>query len=326
MAKSFKNKLLFNVYKMEVEYKLAGCDVSHSYESKVARLSDLYEMMRNLSDQIKGDQLYDDIYLNLRNRLVGKERYVFSNEFICESKPDFDPQDPKYLGGARKEMSIEEFLDLLVWLIRKSLLADWQEEDESIENLDDVSLTDQCFKATYMGKSLCDGLKTYSKAIKIEPGFTDREKLFDGHGYHFFLMVELPSGEYIVDCTYRQFFRLDRNLHDRLGVYGLSGCNPGYYMMLDPERKRVAETILKRGWIKATPNNFKAYMDGFALSFRNALYYERNGETEFKVPYTFYDYKRFLMGEDDQLRKQEFECLAVQESVLKDKDYCKKLK
>ena len=37
------------------------------------------------------------------------------------------------------------------------------------------------------------------------------------------------------------------------------------------------------------------------------------------------DYKRFLMGEDDQLRKQEFECLAVQESVLKDKDYIERM-
>lgn len=326
MAKSFTNKLLFNMYRVGIEHQLTSCHVSHSYENKVARLAGLYESMRNLSDQIKGDQEYDDIYMTLRNRLVSKERTVFSNEFVYESKPDFDPMDTRYLGGARKEMSVEEFLDLLVWLIRKSLLADWQEQDKDIKNLDDVSLTDQCFKATYMGKSLCDGFKIYSKPIKIEPGFTDREKLFDGHGYHFFLMVELASGEYIVDCTYRQFFRLDRNLHDRLGVYGLSGCNPGYYMLLDEGRKRVADTILKRGWIKATPDNFKAYMDGFALSFRNALYYERNGETEFKVPYTFYDYKRFLIGEDDQIRLQDFECLAVQESILKDKDYCKKLK
>ena len=326
MAKNFANKLFFNVYKIDVEHKLASCHVSQSYESKVARLSGLYEAMKCLSDQIHGDQEYDDIYMTLKDKLVNRERYVFSNEFICESKPDFDPADPKYLGGVRKEMSVEEFLDLLVWLMRKSLLADWQEEDMNIVNLDDVSLTDQCFKSTYMGKSLCDGFKVYSKPIKIEPGFTDREKLFDGHGYHFFLMVEVAGSEYIVDCTYRQFFRLDRNLRERLGVYGLSGCNPGYYMMLDPQRKHVADTLLKRGWIKATADNFKHYMDGFALSFRNGLYYEKNNETEFKVPYSFYDYKRFLMGEDDQIKHQDFECLAVQESVLKDKDYCKKLK
>ena len=52
-------------------------------------------------------------------------------------------------------------------------------------------------------------------------------------------------------------------------------------------------------------------MDGFALSFRNGLYYERNGETELKVPYTFFDYKKFLVGEDDQIKHQDFECLAV---------------
>ena len=326
MSKSFANKVFFNVYKIDVEHRLASCHVSQSYESKVARLNGLYETMKCLSDYINGDKEYDEIYRSLKDKLIRTESKVFSNEFICDSKPDFDPYDSKYLGGMHNQMTVDEFLDLLVWLIRKSLLADWQAEDDYIENLDNISLTDQCFQATYMGKSLCNGFKVNSQAIKIEPGFTDREKLYDGHGYHYFLMVEIGSGEYIVDCTYRQFFRLDRNLHERLGVYGLSGCNPGYYMLLNPERKRVADTILKRGWIKATADNFKNYMDGFALSFRNGLYYERNGETEFKVPYTFLDYKKFLMGEDDQIRQQDFECLAVQESVLKDKDYCKKLK
>ena len=326
MARSFTNKLLFNVCRIDIEHKLAGCHVSQSYESKVYSLMGLYESMKNLSALINGDKEYDEIYMNLRNRLVSRERTVFSNEFICDSSPDFDPFDSKYMNGASKEMSVEEFLDLLVWLIRKGLLADWQDADDSIVNLDDLSLTDECFKASYMGKTLCDGFKVCSKPIKIEPGFTDKEKLYDGHGYHFFLMVDLGSGEYIVDCTYRQFFRLDRNLPERLGVYGLSGCNPGYYMLLDPERKKVADTLLKRGWIKATASNFKHYMDGFALSFRNGLYYERNGEEEFKVPYTFYDYKKFLMGEGDQIEIQSEECLAVQESPLKDKDYCKRLK
>ena len=326
MAKSFKNKLLFNVYRMNVEHKLTGCHVAESYENKAAKLADLYEAMKCLSDQIHGDKEYDDIYMTLRDRLVLRERNVFSNEFIYESKPDFDPEDEKYLSGVKKEMSVEDFLDLLVWLIRKDLLNDCMDSFYDVTDLEDMSLTDQCFKATYLGKSLCDGFKVYSKALKIEPGFTDKIKLFNGHGYHFFLMVDLGSGEYIVDCTYRQFFRLDRNLPERLGVYGLSGCNPGYYMLLDPERKKVADALLKRGWIKATASNFKHYMDGFALSFRNGLYYERNGEEEFKVPYTFYDYKKFLMGEGDQIESQSEECLAVQDSPLKDKDYCKRLK
>lgn len=326
MVKKYKNKLLFNIYRMEVEHKLKGCHVSLSYENKVSKLSDLYETMKLFSQQIKGNKEYDDIYLKLINKLIIKEKSVFFNDFVYDSKPDFDPDNEKFLCSEKKDFSVEEFLDFLVWLIRTDLLEDCRYNFGYIENLDNENLANQCFKASYIGKSLCDSFGVSSKAIKICPGFTDDIMLYDGRGYHFFLMVELGSGEYIVDCTYRQFFRLDNNLFERMGVYGLSGCNPGFYMLIDEERKVVADTILKRGWIKATPVNFKAYMDGFALSFRNALYYENNNEVELKVPYTFSDYKRFLTGIDDQIKCQSVEYLAIQKSVLKDKDYCKKLR
>ena len=36
-------------------------------------------------------------------------------------------------------------------------------------------------------------------------------------------------------------------------------------MINDEKRKKVAEQILKYGWIEATPENIKAYMDGFEM-------------------------------------------------------------
>ena len=37
-------------------------------------------------------------------------------------------------------------------------------------------------------------------------------------------------------------------------------------MIMDEKRKEVAQTILQRGWIEATPENIKAYLDGFAMA------------------------------------------------------------
>lgn len=69
------------------------------------------------------------------------------------------------------------------------------------------------------------------------------------------------SKSYLIDCTYRQFFRdkYDKESH----------C--GYYMVQDEMRRRVAEQILKYGWIEATPENIKAYMDGFEMAKRHSL-------------------------------------------------------
>lgn len=49
------------------------------------------------------------------------------------------------------------------------------------------------------------------------------------------------------------------------------------YMIADEERKKVAEQILKYGWIEATPENIKAYMDGFEMAKRKS--FEETGIT-----------------------------------------------
>lgn len=42
-------------------------------------------------------------------------------------------------------------------------------------------------------------------------------------------------------------------------------------MIADEKRKEVAERILKYGWIEATPENLKAYMDGFEMDKRHSF-------------------------------------------------------
>ncbi len=42
-------------------------------------------------------------------------------------------------------------------------------------------------------------------------------------------------------------------------------------MISDEKRKKVAEQLLKYGWLEATPENIKAYMDGFEMGKRKSF-------------------------------------------------------
>ena len=64
---------------------------------------------------------------------------------------------------------------------------------------------------------------------------------------------------YLIDCTYRQFF--EESLSEHCGIY----------MINDELRRCVAEQLLRNGWIEATPENLKAYMDGFEMEKRKSF-------------------------------------------------------
>ena len=65
-----------------------------------------------------------------------------------------------------------------------------------------------------------------------------------------------------MDCTYRQFFSETNNMPNGVD----EPHDPGMYMIMSDDRKNVAEKILKDGWIEATPENIKAYLDGFVMA------------------------------------------------------------
>ena len=48
----------------------------------------------------------------------------------------------------------------------------------------------------------------------------------------------------------------------------------------------------------------KYYLDGFAISFRNGLYYDETGDYSFTTPYTFDEYIDFLNGKDSQVKRE----------------------
>jgi hypothetical protein len=142
--------------------------------------------------------------------------------------------------------------------------------------------------------------------------------LYNGAGYHYFNIVTISDKKYLVDCTYKQFFKTDKASLERLGIPLFCPPYPGTFMLLDEKRKEVAKTILKQGWIEATDENLKCYFDGFTISFRNGLYYENLGKISYDTDYTVEDYIRFIKGSDSQLKHENEECLGFQRKPLED--------
>lgn len=75
-------------------------------------------------------------------------------------------------------------------------------------------------------------------------------------------------------------------------------------MIVNESRIKVAEKILRDGWIKLEGNVLKDYLDGFALSYRNGLYYQKTEDFSYETRYSVNDYKNFLNGWDSQLNHE----------------------
>lgn len=76
---------------------------------------------------------------------------------------------------------------------------------------------------------------------------------------HSISIVAIGDKKYIVDCTYRQFFlSQDRKKNQNSEHIDLSEL-----CINNEQRKTLAEQILRYGWIEATPENVKQYMDMF---------------------------------------------------------------
>ena len=73
------------------------------------------------------------------------------------------------------------------------------------------------------------------------------------------------------------------------------GASIGSYMMMDDERKRMAEELLTNGYIEFTSEVAKTYFDAMVFSSRNGLYYDRLGKerlekNDFDVSYSYQEY------------------------------------
>ena len=164
---------------------------------------------------------------------------------------------------------------------------------------------------------MCETHNIKFEIKQIAPGFDESANLMRGYGYHFFVLIELDDKEYLIDIAYKQFFDSSYCPLEIMGLYEHSGPWLGIYMVMDDKRKEMAEKLLSDGWIEYTSDNIKDYYDGFALSYRNALYYENLGYIDFSTPYTADDYKKFMDGNDSQLNHEGYDNLGIQRVIIK---------
>ena len=86
-------------------------------------------------------------------------------------------------------------------------------------------------------------------------------------------------------------------------------------MTLNNFRLELSNTLLSRGWIRLTDENIKNYFDGFALSFRNGIYYDKSRDYSYTTNYSASDYVSFLKGIDNQVKHEGEEVLKKQLTI-----------
>lgn len=182
--------------------------------------------------------------------------------------------------------------------------------------------TGHCGEATHKIKKLCEKFGLEHQIIEINPLFDKKcyspfEEIFGDSIRHYASLIKLNDKKYLVDITYRQFFMINQNNINRIGVPYLNSCNPGFFMMKNESYKKIAQHLINFGWIEATNQNLKAYFDGFAISFRNGIYYENMKEFIFKTDYQVEDYISFLNGDGSQVEKEPVISLGRQMRPLK---------
>lgn len=273
------------------------------------KLRELYTFVKKITPEFYVDGSMHEAYRFITLSARDCESRL-PNGFIIKSNPNFDIDEPKIIGSP-----IEDILDYIVYEIRKFLLSN---HTSSIykPDINELPFTNDCVVSSKKGKEICDFLNIASYVLQIHPGFSKKARLFDGKHYHFCNIVRLNNKYYLIDCTYRQFFALKKNNLDRIGVVGLGGCNVGTFMLMDTLREQVAKRILKEGWIELDDAIFKAYLDGFAISFRNGLFYEETKDFSYTTNYNAEDYIRFLRNEDNQINHESRLVLGYQKRPL----------
>lgn len=190
-----------------------------------------------------------------KKQILYVDRIQYENQEFSEedSKKYIIPSEPfiannMELESVNPDLTDEEKLIKIVQGEREYLMRHF--------NLNKVRLAGLCVDSTRRVILDCTS-KGFESAMFLSP---QRYLGQDAEG-HNCTIVNSKDKSYLIDCTYRQFFvkKYDAERH----------C--GYYMIQDEKRRKVAEQILKYGWIEATPENLKAYMDGFEMARKQSL-------------------------------------------------------
>lgn len=254
-------------------------------------LRDFYLRIKEIAPLFYDEEGMHSAYYILKDILIESE-LTYDGQYIVDTLPDFKNQN-------------ELFMDKLVHHMRLFLLKRcWVRKCDYEQALREKDFINYCVESSDKIKMICNQLGIECKSLVIHPGFDKEAQLYHGCGHHAFNIITFCGEHYLVDCTYRQFFEVGDNIIERIGVVGLAGCKPGVFMLMDEDRKHLAEELIKKGYVKLNEKVLKDYLDGFTMSFRNGLYYEETGDYSFTVPYTFDEYIDFLNGKDSQVNRE----------------------
>ena len=238
-----------------------------------------------------------------------------SDFYIMAFNPNFKQLNKSELASLRKKVHGKysdnySFLFDFVTLIRAEI------SNQQWSNYGTID-----FKRIRMNRyhsSICQIVKDTLNDIGIESkihnvflGFDKDSGLKGRILAHPFNLVNLNGTYFILDLSYQDFFLLKDNMINSLGIKGYPNPLPGIYMLQSESRMNTAGDLLNRGFIELNDKNFKNYFDGFALSFRNGLYY-LSEDISLTTSYSSYDYKLFLSKRDSQVSREGSTVLGTQ--------------
>ena len=243
-------------------------------------------------------------------RYLAQEIFLFERFLPTDSIFPFEGHDfSKVLDRPKTKKKDEAVLDYLVDQTR-NYLFDEVSLGREYYPYETYDLQDKCVKAVDFLMQCAYEMGIKYRRFIIYPCFKRDNGVMNA--VHAFLLVKLNGKTYLIDCTYSQFCSFVRCDLNRIGVPLFAGPAPGAFMQYDDSHREVALTLLNRGWIEYTDETIKAYLDGFLLSYRNGLFYERTNDFSFISPYTALDYEHFFYGEDDLFHYEKKEELGYQ--------------
>lgn len=236
-------------------------------DRKIDRLKEAYALTKDNTPALFSDdkEFFGQCFIGISKCLQDIENSI-PNRFLFDL-PDFKLGAPLLIS----KTSPEEILDTIVQNVRGHLYK--KSRTKKSLPLNQVDLQNFCRYSKRIVSFLCMINRIPFKSYKIEPGFIKNSKLYYGGGWHWFNIATIGNRDYLIDCIYSQFFLETRCLHERLGILFHPSPDAGTFMTF--AREEVAKKILYRGWIELERDNLKHYLDGFACSIRNGLYYEK---------------------------------------------------
>ena len=284
----------------------------HAYKDSIY-INKNIEIFKKACEYVKVTQ--KKFYTYVDDSCTYEEYYEFCR-FLCKQLFNMNKLIPlTYIYQKEDQEQISDknsdILNKIVHKTRKSI-----QRMKNVSSIDNYDLTGTCFKGSKIVAQICDNEGIKNISTKIYAGFDKEARLCFNNGHNFslhnFVLANVGEDTYLIDCTYSQYFIERKNIFEHIGVTGMPGSCLGKYMLMDESRKKTAISLLQKGWLRLDNTNIKNYFDGFALFYRNGLYYEQTQDFSFQTTYNANDYANFIKEIDSQANHEPHQQLGTQ--------------